>query len=155
MDERSSARVIPLAPRGSFGSDQSNADQRPDDVFQGVVIGMPPKPDNLRSDESAFWDLMAKKLVDSGVLAEVDLSAFHRYVVSYCEWRRWNDLCQENYGLGAIQTYATGARAMSVEAVLRKQAADELRKLESQFGLTARARQAIKIENPDQGNLDL
>lgn len=146
------ANVIPLelktaAPSGSR--------QGESDVFHGVVPGLPDKPENLTPEQSLFWDEFGQKLVDSGIIAEVDLSAFHRYVVSYCQWRQWNDLCQENYGLGSIQVYATGAKAMSVEAVLRKQAADELRKLEHQFGLTPRARQAIKIENPDQFGLDL
>jgi P27 family predicted phage terminase small subunit len=156
MSDNKSAQIIPLESR-SAASQNTNSESVPGvgDVFQGIISGLPDKPDNLKPDESRFWDEIGEKLVASGVLSEVDLSAFHRYVVSYCEWRRWNDLCQENYGLGAIQTYQTGAKALSVEAVLRKQAADELRKLEQQFGLTPRARQAIKIENPDQGTLDL
>ena len=44
---------------------------------------------------------------------------------------------------------------MSVEAVLRKQAAELLLKLETQLGLTPRARQVIKLENPNQIGLDL
>lgn len=155
MSDGQKAKVIQLEARSGAPSENSNLNNSTSDVFQGIVSGLPDKPDNLKPDESRFWDEIGEKLVTSGVLSEVDLSAFHRYVVSYCEWRRWNDLCQENYGLGAIQVYQTGAKALSVEAILRKQAADELRKLEQQFGLTARARQAIKVENPDQGTLDL
>ncbi|MDO6804079.1 P27 family phage terminase small subunit, partial [Wenyingzhuangia sp. 1_MG-2023] len=131
------ANVIPLetkkiaasAPSGPQQGDQT-------DVFQGIVPGLPEKPENLTPEQSDFWDEIGQKLVDSGIISEVDLSAFHRYVVSYCQWRQWNDLCQENFGLGSIQVYSTGAKSLSVQAVLRKQAADELRKLEHQFGLT-------------------
>ncbi len=149
---KQSAQVIPLGaptqPRDTQQGDRG-------DVFQGVLPGLPDKPDNLEPDEFRFWDEFGLALSDAGILTQLDLSAYHRYVVSYCQWRKWNDLCQEDFGLGSIQTYATGAKSLSVEAVLRKGCADELRKLEHQFGLTPRARQAIKIENPDQFDLDL
>jgi phage terminase small subunit len=98
---------------------------------------------------------MGAKLVELGILSEIDTSVFHRYVVMYCDWQHWNKECQKNRGLASIQQFATGARQMSVEAVLRKQAAEQLGKLEQQLGMTPRARQAIKLENPNQGSLDL
>jgi P27 family predicted phage terminase small subunit len=109
----------------------------------------------LKKKESELWDEMGQKLADLGILSEIDLSVFHRYVISYIEWQHWNTECQKERGMKSIQVFATGARQMSVEAVLRKQAAELLAKLEQQLGMTPRARQAIKLENPNQGSLDL
>ena len=157
MADSKPAAVVPLEPRKTAttqpaaGSQQSGGE----DLYQGVVSGLPDKPKGLKKKESDFWDDFGQKLVDMGVLSEIDLSVFHRYVVTYCEWQHWNTECQKDRGRKAIQVYSTGAKQMSVEAVLRKQAAEQLLKLEGQLGLTPRARQAIKIENPNQGMLDL
>ena len=157
MADSKKAAVVPLEPKkpattqNAAGSQQAGGEE----LYQGVVSGLPDKPKGLKAKESQFWDEFGQKLVDMGVLSEIDLSVFHRYVVTYCEWQHWNTECQKNRGAAAIQVYSTGARQMSVEAVLRKQAAEQLLKLEGQLGLTPRARQAIKIENPNQGMLDL
>jgi P27 family predicted phage terminase small subunit len=150
------ANVVPLEskkPQTSAGSDAGAAAS--DDLYQGVTAGLPDKPKGLKAPESALWDSMGAKLVELGILSEIDTSVFHRYVVMYCDWQHWNKECQKNRGLASIQQFATGARQMSVEAVLRKQAAEQLGKLEQQLGMTPRARQAIKLENPNQGSLDL
>ena len=158
MAENTRANVIPLEPKNSMsgaavaGYQQSGAD---DDLYQGVVAGLPDQPKGLKAPEKALWDSMGAKLVELGIISEIDLSVFHRYVVTYCEWQHWNSECQKNRGKAAIQIFPTGAKQMSVEAVLRKQAAEQLAKLEQQLGMTPRARQAIKLENPNQGQLDL
>lgn len=149
----SEAQVVPLEPRKTQQSQAPAADNS--DMFQGVVAGLPEKPKGLSKEQSDLWDDMGMKLVELGILSEIDLSAFHRWVVTYCEWRKWNRECQKENGRGAIQVFVTGARQMSVEAVLRKQAAEQLAKLENQLGMTVRARQVIKLENPSQGMLDL
>lgn len=156
MADSGRAKVVPLEPKtGNQPSANVGSQQGADDLYQGVVAGLPDKPKKLKKAESDFWDEMGGKLVDMGILAEIDLSVFHRYVVAYVEWQHWNAECQKDRGMKAIQVFPTGARQMSVEAVLRKQAAEQLAKLEQQLGLTPRARQAIKLENPNQGSLDL
>ena len=148
----SEAQIVPLEPRKT---QQAPAADQNADMFQGVVAGMPAKPKGLTKEQTELWDDMGMRLVELGILSEIDMSAFHRWVVMYCEWRKWNRECQKNSGRGAIQVFMTGARQMSVEAVLRKQAAEQLSKLENQLGMTVRARQVIKLENPSQGLLDL
>lgn len=157
MAESKKAAVVPLEPKKSATTQNAAGSQQAggEELYQGVVSGLPDKPKGLKAKESQFWDEFGQKLVDMGVLSEVDLSVFHRYVVTYVEWQHWNTKCQKGGGEASIQTFATGARQMSVEAILRKQAAELLLKLEGQLGLTPRARQAIKIENPNQGMLDL
>lgn len=143
------ANVVPLsAAKGAAdkGAAQDNG------LFQGVIAGLPDKPAGLKPAQSIFWDTFGKKLVDQGLLAEVDLSAFHRYVVAYCEWQELNLECQEK---GFTQTFVTGAVQIAPWAVLRDRAAGALLRLEKEFGLTPRARQAIKTDNPNQGDLDL
>lgn len=150
------AHIVPLEPRENKQQQtQAPAGAHEPDVFQGVVAGMPEKPKGMNKEQSGLWDEMGARLVDLGILSEIDLSIFHRWVVMYSEWRKWNRECQKENGKGAIQVFATGARQMSVEAVLRKQAAEQLNKLENQLGMTVRARQVIKLENPAQGMLDL
>ena len=157
MAESKKAAVVQLEPKKpatksqATGSEQSGGD----DLYQGVIAGLPAKPKGLSKKESDFWNEFGMKLVEMGLLSEIDLSVFHRYVVTYCEWQRWNAECQKERGMASIQVFATGARQMSVEAVLRKQAAELLLKLETQLGLTPRARQVIKLENPNQIGLDL
>lgn len=156
MSESIRANVVPLESKksqASVGSDASAAAS--DDLYQGVTAGLPDKPKGLLKVESELWDSMGAKLVELGILSEIDVSVFHRYVVTYCEWKKWNNECRKDNGKGSIQIFATGARQMSVEAVMRKQAAEQLAKLEQQLGMTPRARQAIKLENPNQGSLDL
>ncbi|MBL4799586.1 MAG: P27 family phage terminase small subunit [Oleispira sp.] len=156
MSDKISAQIIPLEPRLSAPQNQSSSSaQGDDDLYQGVVAGLPKKPKGLKKPAADLWDSMGQKLVDMGILSEIDLSVFHRYVVSYIEWQHWNTECQKDRGMASITTFATGARQMSVEAILRKQAAEQLAKLEQQLGMTPRARQAIKLENPNQGSLDL
>lgn len=150
------AHIVPLEPRKSKQQQaQAPSGAQEPDVFQGVVAGSPEKPKGLTKEQSTLWDEMGTRLVELGILSEIDLSIFHRWVVMYAEWRKWNRECQKENGGGAIQVFATGARQMSVEAVLRKQAAEQLTKLENQLGMTVRARQVIKLENPAQGLLDL
>ena len=155
MTDSGRAKIVPLESKTVTRKPTSGSEQGADDLYQGVTVGLPDKPKKLKKAESDFWDEMGGKLVDMGILAEIDLSVFHRYVVSYVEWQHWNAECQKERGMKSIQVFATGARQMSVEAVLRKQAAEQLAKLEMQLGLTPRARQAIKLENPNQGSLDL
>lgn len=155
MTGDSRATVVPLEPKTVKQQPAAGSQQGVEDLYQGVVAGLPDKPKKLKKAESDFWDEMGAKLVDMGILSEIDLSVFHRYVVAYVEWQHWNAECQKERGMKSIQVFATGARQMSVEAVLRKQAAEQLAKLEQQLGLTPRARQAIKLENPNQGSLDL
>jgi P27 family predicted phage terminase small subunit len=156
MTDDSRAKVVPLEPKTSAKSaTAAGSQQGADDLYQGVVAGFPDKPKGLKKKESELWDTMAQKLVDLGVLSEIDVAVFHRYVVLYVEWQHWNTECQKERGMKSIQVFATGARQMSVEAVLRKQAAEQLAKVEQQLGMTPRARQAIKLENPNQGSLDL
>jgi P27 family predicted phage terminase small subunit len=156
MSDNKSAQIIPLESRSAASQKtNSGAAQGVDDLYQGVLAGLPNKPRGLKKKESELWDEMGQKLADLGILSEIDLSVFHRYVISYIEWQHWNTECQKERGMKSIQVFATGARQMSVEAVLRKQAAELLAKLEQQLGMTPRARQAIKLENPNQGSLDL
>ena len=147
------AKVVPLESKRS--TQKTVEQEHINDVFQGVIASLPPKPKGLTKEQSELFDEMGMRLVELGILSEIDLSVFHRWVVMYCEWRKWNRECQKENGQGAIQVFATGARQMSVEAVLRKQAAEQLSRLENQLGMTIRARQVIKLENPAQGLLDL
>ena len=152
MSADKQAAIIPLEQRKQKQATTTPAEN---DIFQGVVAGLPEKPKGLTKEQSDLWHEMGIKLVELGIMSEIDLSVFHRWVVMYCEWRKWNRECQKENGKGAIQVFATGARQMSVEAVLRKQAAEQLAGLEKQLGMTVRARQTIKLENPAQGLLDL
>jgi len=155
MADAKRAAVIPLEPKKSSASASGSQPSDAVDLYQGVVAGLPAKPKGLKKEEAELWDDMGAKLVELGIISEIDLSVFHRWCVAYAEWRKWNRECQKENGQGSIQVFATGARQMSVEAVLRKQAAEQLAKLENQLGMTPRARQVIKLENPNQGMLDL
>ena len=108
MSDNKSAQIIPLESRSAASQNtNSGSAQGVDDLYQGVIAGLPQKPKGLKKKESELWDEMGQKLADLGILSEIDLSVFHRYVISYVEWQHWNTECQKNKGLASIQVFAS------------------------------------------------
>jgi len=121
-------------------------------LFQGLKTKMPPVPGDLSEEARKHWYFIGEQLVAAGMLAEVDFGQFR----ILCDtWALYVKAQREVQKLGEYQRSPNGYEQLAPWAVSRKRHADDYKKTADKFYLSPRARQSVKIENPNQGNLDL
>ncbi len=121
------------------------APERERDQVHGIV-GAPAPPDWLTKLDRKVWDRMVALLLPMRVLCESDGPALGRYCKLWVQWQE----CQryiEKHGL----TYEVKDSDGCVKCIYKRpqvalatQLADQLLKLEQQFGLTPSARTRLK-----------
>lgn len=148
------SNVIPLR-------EQRRAELAPSEgkasMFQGVKVERPKCDASLSSGAKKHFKFIADQLEESGLIAKIDKGAIELLAVAYDGWMTAQ---KEIYRLGGIieaelQETPNGYTQVSALSVLASRYRSDYEKLQKQFGITVRARQSIKIDNPNQGDLDL
>lgn len=141
--------VTPISRHPSFqdAGAQSNAE-----VFQGLQPGLPPMPSELGQIAKNMWAFVGKQLVDLGMISAIDLSVFRRYCETY---QHYVDCEREVREKGQTITTPKGFDVEAPWSYNRRNYSNELSKLENNLFLHPRARKAIKLENPQQSELNL
>ena len=138
-----------LAMRGSWRASRNPAEPRPE-------AGRPRCPRWLDNDAKAAWRRLVPMLDRMGVLTLIDRYA----LVRYCQmWSRWITAEQflQRHGDTYIQKDAEG-RPKAVKAYpqvrFAQQLAEQLLRLEQQFGMTPSARARLEAAPTEQPAAD-
>jgi len=153
------SNVIPLKSTGNVASGKDNS--RAPGLFQGVICETPPCPKWLSADAKAHWRYVTKELLKAGTIAKLDQGALAILCVAFAGMR----VAQEQMALladddemvcgGEFQKTPNDYIQLSAYAVSYDRHSSKYEKLAKQFGLTVRARENIKFQDPNQGGLDL
>ena len=145
------ASIVPLHESEPKKYDVS--DKKADsDLFQGLPVGFPVMPGSMSNTAKRHWVYIGEQLVKTGLLSQVDLGQFRILCETYALYVKAQAECLR---LGEYQETPNGYEQLAPWAVARERHAARYQKLADKFFLSPRARTQIKIENPDQGTLDL
>jgi P27 family predicted phage terminase small subunit len=129
-----------------------SVEEKANELFQGLDAELPKMPGELDLIAKNHWVYIGSRLKKAGLISSVDLSVFRVYCETYAWYVKAQREVQEN---GEFQKTPSGYFQLSPWAVARERHASRLHKLESKLNLTPHSRQSLRIENPNQGSLDL
>lgn len=122
-----------------------------------VPVAAPPKPDWLSAEASAEWDRVVEDLLTLGWVSTLDMMALATYCEAVADWRRFRALIAaknaEADGAGDVQTFATGAKQISVWRQLANDAEKRANAAGALFGFSPMARRNMKAAAAPQGEL--
>jgi len=123
----------------------------------GFPVAAPDKPDWLSADASAEWDCVVADLLTLGMICRLDKMALATYCEAVADWKRFRLLIAEHNAkgdhAGDVQTFATGAKQISVWRQLASAAAKEANSIGNQYGFTSLSRRNLKAAPVAQGEL--
>lgn len=123
----------------------------------GFPVEAPDMPDWLSADAVAEWQRVVPDLLTLGLVSKLDMMALASYCEAVADWRRFRRLIAEKNaeaeGAGDIQTFATGAKQISVWRQLANDAEKRANAAGAQFGFSPMARRNLKAAPPPQGEL--
>lgn len=133
--------------RGSVRAKRNTQEPEPDQM-----IPDPPRP--LRGPGLTMWITLSEQLDDMRVMTIADANALHRYCVIWARWARLTDkLALEE----ADEFYeSTGDKGQKVikehpQVKICAKYADQLLRLEQEFGLTPSARAGMQVNAGPKG----
>ncbi len=122
-----------------------------------VPVEAPPMPDWLSTDAQAEWARIVPDLLTLGLLSKLDMMALATYCEAVADWQRFRRMIAEHNakadGAGDIQTFATGAKQISVWRQLANDAEKRANAAGAQFGFSPMARRNLKTTPQGQGEL--
>jgi P27 family predicted phage terminase small subunit len=135
MGQRGFPRSNPdiLNIRGTYRADR-HAGAEPAAMKLAKV---PPAPKHLGEIARKFWKKMGKYLVSVDLLTEADLPAFEGYCIAYERAREAEEIVATE---GRTISTALGGRRRHPELLTAEKARADMRKYETDFGLTPAAR---------------
>ena len=136
-----------LALRESWRAKRNPAEPRP-------PTGRPRRPRWLDSYAKAAWRQIVPQLERMGVLTRIDANALSRYCVLWGRWRKAEEFLQERGECYLAKDAAGQVIGLKPypQARMASQLAEQLLRLEQQFGMTPSAR--ARIEVPQQERED-
>jgi P27 family predicted phage terminase small subunit len=105
--------------------------------------GLPRCPKHLTGVERETWKRLAGELHDAGVLAVIDRDALALYCVVYA---RWLDAEERLRKIGAVISTTNGNLIQNPYLGIANRAAEQMVRLESEFGMTPASRSRVKAE---------
>lgn len=149
MDQSKYAAIISL---DAFRSQSSGKPESSEKTFQGLATKIPPVPGNISDEARKHWYFIGERLVAAKLLCEVDLGQFQ----ILCQtWALYVEAHRECDARGEFQKTPNGYQQLAPWAVARERHANRYQKIADKFFLSPRARKAVDIANPNQGQLDL
>ncbi len=129
-----------------------------DDIQAAAQIACaPPKPDWLSPAASVEWDRVVPSLLSLGWVHELDQMALGAYCEAFADFSRFRRLIaqknDEQPESGDIQTFATGAKQISVWRQLANDAEKRANAAGALFGMSPLARRNMKALVVPQGEL--
>ena len=121
-------------------------------LFQGVVCEVPPCPQHLSKEARKHYRFMAGQLKKAGMIAKIDQGTLANLSTYWARAKEAEIRLQEE---GEFQKTPNDYYQLSPWAVAFQRYASMYDKLAQKFGMTPVARKGVKVENPNQGGLDL
>lgn len=123
----------------------------------GFPVDAPDKPDWLSDAASAEWDRVVADLLTLRLVSRLDMMALAAYCEAVADWQRFRRLIAEHNEKaecnGDVQTFATGAKQISVWRQLANDAEKRANAAGALFGFSPMARRNLKAAPVAQGEL--
>lgn len=121
-----------------------------------VPTAAPPKPDFLSPAAAEEWDRVVAALLSLGWVSTLDMMALATYCEAVADWTRFRRMIADQNakadGAGDVQTYASGAKQISIWRQLANDAERRANQAGALFGFSPIARRNMKAAAP-QGEL--
>jgi P27 family predicted phage terminase small subunit len=111
----------------------------------------PTCPSWLSPEAKQEWKRLAPEMVRLGLLTKIDRSLFAGYCSSCAWWRRAQEVLTTQ---GSVYVSTKGKIEPRPEVAIAKVAAEQMRSLASEFGLTPVSRARMRLPNPEPEELD-
>ncbi len=143
-------------------ADGNRSKKNPNDLLRDLedsarIACAPQMPDWLSSAARAEWKIVVPSLLSLGWLHELDKVALASYCEAYADLQRFRRLIAlknaEQDESGDVQTFATGAKQISVWRQLANDAEKRANAAGAQFGMSPLARRNMKAAATAQGEL--
>lgn len=124
-----------------------------------VPVEAPPMPDCLTAEAIAEWERLVPDLIQLGLITKLDMMALATYCEAAADWMRFRrriteiNAAQDGLEKGDIQTFATGAKQISVWRQLANDAEKRANAAGAQFGFSPWSRRNLKVTPAPQGEL--
>lgn len=125
---------------------------------QTVAAAEPPMPDDLSPAAQAEWQRVVPDLLTLGWVHKLDMMALATYCEAVADWHRFRKLIYTKNTAadpegGDVQTFATGAKQLSVWRQLANDAEKRANAAGALFGMSPLARRNMKAAPQPQGEL--
>jgi P27 family predicted phage terminase small subunit len=131
---------------------QPNNENLKGDLFQGLVGTAPSCPAWLSKDAKKHFRFLVGELRTAGLIAKIDEGALCILATAYAGMKEAEIETQEK---GQFQATPNGYQQLTPWAIQYDRYSKQYEKLCTKFAITVSGRQRSKIENPNQGSLDL
>lgn len=132
-------KPIPTAIKLARG----NPSKRPINDLEPLPARRAPEcPIELTGHAGAAWDQLTRTLEGMGVLTIADGNALARYCVLWARWRA----CEEYLAEYGMFRETDGGSVRVPHAIEARQLAEQLIRIECEFGLTPSSRTKIRVE---------
>lgn len=142
------SNVVPLRDPGQEPAAPPRSETN---LFQGIACEKPACPKWLKGSARAHFHFIANELEAAGLIAKIDQGALAILCISYARMKAAEEMVALH---GEFQETPNGYVQLSPYAVAWERHSSKYEKLAVKFGITVRARQSIKVENPNQGVLE-
>ncbi|MCS3467407.1 P27 family predicted phage terminase small subunit [Pseudomonas sp. JUb42] len=117
----------------------------------------PPMPDCLTPEAIVEWQRLVPDLILLGLISKLDMMALASYCEAAADWIRFRRKIAEANAAqddkGDVQTFATGAKQISVLRQLANDAEKRANAAGALFGFSPLTRRNLKVTAPPQGEL--
>lgn len=122
-----------------------------------VIAGAPEMPDWLSAEARREWQRVVADLLLLGWVHQLDMMALASYCEAVADYQKFRTLIakknDEQAESGDVQTFATGAKQISVWRQLANDAEKRANAAGAQFGMSPLARRNLKAAAPVQGDM--
>lgn len=122
-----------------------------------ILKELPGAPTYLGPKAKNHYQRFGEIMIAAGVLKRTHVAALEVLAENFEQWewalreiRRKN---RKKRGSGYIQKYSSGAKNISVEVTLKRDAEKAIMQCFKQFGLDPRSEKDLKVVDPNQGDL--
>ena len=117
---------------------------------------VPNPPEYLSEKAKKHFEALAKRLIGAKVLKRIHITSLSVLAENMCQWE-WAvaEIASKNnkkQGSGYVQEYKSGAKNISVELTVKRDAEKAIMQCFKQFGLDPKSEKELKIE-PNQNNV--
>lgn len=152
-----SARPSFLALAGGTASGKKAAELLREQEENTVAACAPEMPDVLTPEARQEWARVLPDLLTLGWVHRIDGMALASYCEAVADWKRFRRLIVEKNAAqaeaGDVQTYATGAKQISVWRQLANDAEKRANAAGAAFGMSPLARRSMKAQGTSQAEL--
>lgn len=152
-----SAKPSFLQLAGGNAGKKNVADLLRDVEEQTLAASEPPMPDYLSESAQEEWHRVVRDLLTLGWVHQLDMMALASYCEAVADWRYFRGLIRDRNAAvpesGDVQTYATGAKQISVWRQLANDAEKRANTAGALFGMSPLARRNMKAAPLPQGEL--